>query len=67
MDINVIPYLVLYQGLPIFGGVLTHTLQWGGVQSVAPTGPRLVRAFLFGLVWFYGISTIEGYLMLNPV
>ena len=23
--------------------------------------------FWFGLVWFYGIPTIEGYLMPNPV
>ena len=26
-----------------------------------------VFMFFFGLVWFYGISTIVGYLMLNPV
>ena len=26
-----------------------------------------MKLFLFGLVWFYGISTIVGYLMSNPL
>ena len=29
--------------------------------------PSLLTTLRFGLVWFYGISTIVGYLMPNPV
>ena len=28
---------------------------------------KMMRIYGFGLVWFYGISNIVGYLMQNPV
>ena len=30
-------------------------------------GQISLKIIRFGLVWFYGISTLVGYLMLNPV
>ena len=35
----------------------------GGVLTCC----TLLHSVWFGLVWFYGISTIVGYLMSNPI
>ena len=36
------------------------------MSYLAPNKVILVKVSMFGLVWFYGISTILGYLMPNP-
>ena len=37
------------------------------VAEVLGTVPKYLEKDWFGLVWFYGISTIVGYLMPNPL
>ena len=44
-------------------GVETHWLS--GKENVP--GAVVSEEIWFGLVWFYGISTIVGYLMPNPL
>ena len=41
--------------------------RWGSLTRQQRCSPNRQGKVLFGLVWFYGISTIACYLILNPL
>ena len=48
--------------------IMQNSIQFIAIDRKLESLKRVGTVFdWFGLVWFYGISTIVGYLMLNPL
>ena len=62
----IIRFFVSYPGNTVWSSCPSVDIQ--SVYSAAKSSSYIyIRYICFGLIWFYGISTIVGYLMLNPL